>query len=73
MSEEHVERAVETAQDVADSASTKIRQLNPGGLASLAGDAGWGFFTLSVALYAGAMSFNKFRGIYHGRNRAVTP
>jgi len=66
MSEEDVQDVVEKAVDTGKS-------LNPSGLASLAGDMGWGFFTLSVAIYAGAVSANKFHDVWKGRGRAVTP
>lgn len=56
-----------TAQDAAKAA----KRLNPGGLAALTGNTGQGFLALSVALYASAIAYSKFRGVYLERGRAL--
>lgn len=62
--EDTAEKAVGTAKDVS-------RRLSPSGLASISSDAGIGFFSLSVSLYAGAIAYHKFRAVVQGRGRAV--
>lgn len=56
-----------------DEAKDAARRLNVRGLSGITGDAGTGFLALSVALYAGAIAYNKFGSAIKGRGRAVSP
>lgn len=62
--EHAAEETVETTKEVS-------KRINIRGLSAISGDTGTGFLALSVALYAGAVAYNKFSAVVKGRGRAV--
>lgn len=65
---EAAEKLEGTAQDVVDAA----RRVNPRVLSRISSDAGQGLMALSVAIWAGTLAANKFRGVYAGRKAVMT-
>jgi hypothetical protein len=69
------EEAVDTVnklEGTADDAIRTARTINPRVLSRISGDTGQGFIALSVAIWAGTIAVNKFRGAYAGRNAVMT-
>lgn len=73
-----IEGAKDTAETAADLGGTAVKKtgrkasrVNPWGIAAITGDTGQGFMALTVAIWAGTISFNKFSSAYHNRGRAV--
>ena len=59
------------ADEVIGTGRKAAKRFSPRGLAAISGDTGTGFLAMSVALYAGAIAFNRFRSAIDGRRRAV--
>jgi hypothetical protein len=66
-----VEGAEYAAEEILETGRKATKRFSPRGLAAISGDTGTGFLALSVALYAGAVAFNRFRSAIDGRRRAV--
>lgn len=62
---------VEKLEGTAEDAVKTARRINPRVLSRISGDTGQGFIALSVALWAGTIAFNKFRGAYEGRSHVL--
>jgi len=65
------EGAEYVAEEVIGTSQKVIKRFSPRGLAAISGDTGTGFLALSVALYAGAIAYNRFQSAFDGRRRAV--
>lgn len=63
--ESTAEDITDTAEKFEGTAEDAVRAA--GALSHRAQDAGWAFLALSVSLYAGAEAYNKFRGVFSGR------
>lgn len=68
-----VEPVVDNIEDAAEGVVDAARRVDTRTLSRLAGDTGQGFIALSVALWAGAIAANKFRGAFAGRNQVMRP
>src|SRR3954465_4314656 len=69
---EKVNDAAEEAVDAVVDATVKTtRKFSPRILSSISSDTGVGFLALSVAIYAGAIAFNKFGAAYSQSSRVV--
>lgn len=67
-----IDAAAEEAQDTAHKFEDTARRVNPWVLSRISSDTGQGFIALSVALWAGTIAVNKFRGAYAGRTAVMT-
>lgn len=74
-----VETVAEEAQDTADKlegtaqdAARAAKKVNLGVLRRISSDTGVGFLALSVAIYAGAVAYDKFRQAASGRKQVIS-
>src|SRR4051812_21050096 len=65
------EKVNDAAEEAVDAAVKTTRKFSPRILSSISSDTGVGFLALSVAIYAGAIAFNKFGAAYSQSSRVV--
>lgn len=58
------EKVNDAAEEAVDAAMQTTKKFGPRVLSKLSSDTGVGFFALSVAVYAGALAFNRFGAAY---------
>lgn len=64
--EDEVRDTADKLEGTAQDAARAARKINPKMLSRISGDTGVGFLALSVAIYAGAIAYSKFRQVASG-------
>lgn len=64
---EEVQDTAQKLEGTAEDAVKTAKRINPWALSRISRDTGEGFLALAVALWAGTIAVNKFRGAYTGR------
>jgi hypothetical protein len=62
---------LEEVEDTVEGVVKTAKRVSPIGISRLSGDTAVGFMAVSVALFAGHLAFNKFRGVYTGRSLVI--